>query len=197
MTRRVLPVAVVICAAAALALWALAPSRAIRADAASAAAATIPPTALNVALTGTASASSEAAGAPAANAIDGDAATQWCSTQWTGSLTIDLGRVRSVDGFGVTLGATATTALVNLSYGTEPGALHGVPGAERQSVPAGEPVYWPSGDRRLRARYVKIDVTDNDGTPPCIGELRVFERAPTDTIRDRGDDLSFEPQEAA
>src|SRR5205085_7135152 len=65
-------------------------------------------TALNVALTGTATASSEAAGSPAANAIDGDASTQWCSTQWTGSLTVDLGRARSLSGVGTTLGASST-----------------------------------------------------------------------------------------
>src|SRR5207248_43671 len=37
-------------------------------------------TALNVALTGTVTALTEAAGSPAVNAIDGDASTQWCST---------------------------------------------------------------------------------------------------------------------
>ena len=41
-----------------------------------------------------ATASTEAAGSPASNAIDGDATTQWCSTQWTGNVTVDLGSVR-------------------------------------------------------------------------------------------------------
>jgi arabinogalactan endo-1,4-beta-galactosidase len=44
---------------------------------------------------------------------------------------------------------------------------------------------------------VKIDVTDNDGTPPCIGELRLFERVPAGALRYRGADLSFERQEEA
>ena len=42
---------------------------------------------------------------------------------------------------------------------------------------------------------MKIDVTDNDGTPPCIGELRLFAPAPPGAVPDRGADLSFEPQE--
>jgi arabinogalactan endo-1,4-beta-galactosidase len=67
------------------------------------------------------------------------------------------------------------------------------------SVPAGEPVYVraPDGARTVRARYVQIDVTDNDGTPPCVGELRLFAREPWNAIPDRGADLSFEPQEEA
>jgi arabinogalactan endo-1,4-beta-galactosidase len=151
-------------------------------------------TALDSALTGTASASSEASASPASAAIDGDASTAWCSTQWTGSLTVDLGRVQSLDGLGVTLGNTATSALVDLSYGTTPGSLQPVAQAQHQSVPAGEPVYWPA---TLRARFVQISVTDADGTPPCIGELRLFAAQPASAIPDRGADLSFEPQEEA
>ena len=153
-----------------------------------------PRVAVNVALTGTATASTAAAGSPA-NAIDGDGSTQWCSNAWTGNLTVDLGRVHSLSGVGVTLGATSTTALVNLSYAGADGTWQPVPGAQQQSVPAGEPVYWPEPAGSLDARFVKIDVTDNDGTPPCIGELRLFERVPATTIPDRGADLSFEAQE--
>jgi Glycosyl hydrolase family 53 len=97
----------------------------------------------------------------------------------------------------VTLGDASTTALVNISYGTTAGSLTAAPDAQQQSVPAGEPVYWPSGRVLIRARYVKIDVTDNDGTPPCIGELRLFAPAPLNAISARGADLSFEPQEEA
>jgi arabinogalactan endo-1,4-beta-galactosidase len=156
-----------------------------------------PRTALNVALTGTASGSTNASGSPARNAIDGDASTQWGSTKWTGSLTVDLGQVRTLSGVGVTLGATTTTALVNLSYATTSGAWQPVPGGQQQSVPAADPVYWPERAGSLDARYVKIDVTDNDGTPPCIGEFRLFQRVPASAIKYRGADLSFEPQEEA
>src|SRR5947199_4094095 len=58
-------------------------------------------TSLNIALEGTATADTEATGSPAANAIDGSASTQWCSTQWTGSVTVDLGRARTLDGLGL------------------------------------------------------------------------------------------------
>ena len=77
-------------------------------------------TALNVAIAGTATASTQASGSPASNAIDGDASTQWCSTQWTGNVTVDLGSVRLLNGFGLTLGSGATTALANISAGTDP-----------------------------------------------------------------------------
>jgi arabinogalactan endo-1,4-beta-galactosidase len=187
----------VLCGTAALVVGAVVPNRSVRLGNAVAQTSPRDSTALNIALTGTATASTEASGSPAANAIDGSASTDWCSTQWTGNLTVDLGRVRTLDGFGLTLGSTATTALVNLSYGTTAGSLTAVPNAQQQSAPAGEPVYWPAGRGPIKARYVKIDVTDNDGTPPCIGEVRLFAAAPLDAIPDRGADLSFEPQEEA
>jgi arabinogalactan endo-1,4-beta-galactosidase len=149
---------------------------------------------LNIALGGTASASSQASGSPASAAIDGDASTNWCSTKWTGTLTVDLGQARSLDGLGLTLGSSATSALVDISAGMTPDALTPVGQASRQTPPAGEPVYWRAS---LQARYVQISVTDNDGTPPCVGELRLFAAAPPSAIPDRGADLSFEPQEEA
>ena len=154
-------------------------------------------TSLDIGLTGSASASSEASGSPASAAIDGNASTDWCSTQWTGSLTVDLGRVQSLDGLGVTLGNTTTSALVDISSGTTAGSMQPVAQAQHQSVAPGEPVYWPAAQGTLHARYVTISVTDNDGTPPCIGELRLFAAQPASAIPDRGADLSFEPQEEA
>jgi hypothetical protein len=153
-------------------------------------------TALNVALAGTATPSTAASGSPAAQAIDGDASTQWCSTQWTGNVTVDLGSVRTLNGFGLTLANTATTALANISAGTDPNALQPVPDLQQQTPPAGKPVYWPLRGT-IRARYVKIDVTDNDGTPPCIGEFRAFSPTSSEVLPSRGADLSFEPQEEA
>ena len=145
----------------------------------------------------TATASSDVTGSPASNAIDGSASTPWCSNAWTGSVTVDLGSDRTLDGLGLTLGPGATTALVNFSAGDDPNQLQPIPGATQQSAPAGEPAYWPVPNGRLTARYVKVDVTDNDGTPPCIGEFRLFAAMPINAIPDRGADLSFEPQEEA
>ncbi len=156
-------------------------------------------TALNVAIVGTATGSSgspPSPPSPAPQAIDGDASTQWCATQWTGSVTVDLGSVRTLDGFGLTLGDTATTALANISAGTDPNSLQPVPDLQQQTPPAGKPMYWPLPGT-IRARYVKIDVTDNDGTPPCIGEFRAFSPMPASVLPFRGADLSFEPQEEA
>jgi arabinogalactan endo-1,4-beta-galactosidase len=155
------------------------------------------PLSLDIALTGSAVASSQATGSPPSNAIDGSATTQWCAKEWRGTVTVDLGRVRSLDGFGLTLGSTATTALVNLTYGTTRGSLHAVSGVQQQSVPAGEPVYWRAPGGSLSARYVQVQVVDNDGTPPCIGELRLFAPAPRGAVPERGADLSFESQEEA
>ena len=169
----------------------------LRSPAALASGAPAPGLALDIALAGTASASTQAAGSPAANALDGDASTQWCSKEWRGSLTADLHRPRALSGVGLTLGSTATTALVTVSYATVAGDWHPVPGVAQQSVPAGEPVYWPRRAGSLLARYVKVDVIDNDGTPPCIGELRLFAPAGAHAVPDRGADLSFEPQEEA
>ncbi len=203
---RVRVVVVLAATAAIAALWLLAPSGGAPAptSAASPASASADQhrpqqTSLDIALAGTATASTEAAGSPASNAIDGSASTPWCSTEWTGSVTVDLGSVRTLDGLGLTLGSGATTALVNFSAGNDPSNLRPVADATQQSVPAGEPAYWPAPgpSGRIQARYVKVDVTDNDGTPPCIGELRLFAAMPLSAIPDRGADLSFEPQEEA
>ena len=145
----------------------------------------------------TATTSGSVTGSPASNAIDGSASTLWCSNAWTGSVTVDLGSDRTLDGLGLTLGPGATTALVDFSAGDDPTQLQPIPGDTQQSAPAGEPAYWPVPNGRLTARYVKVDVTDNDGTPPCIGEFRLFAAMPINAIPDRGADLSFEPQEEA
>jgi arabinogalactan endo-1,4-beta-galactosidase len=153
--------------------------------------------ALNVALMGSATASTSQDSGPARNAIDGSASTSWCSTQWTGTLTVDLGQVRRLSGFGFTLGGMDTTASVSLSYATTAGAWQHPRSTQQMSVPAGEPVYLPASGSGLSARYAQISVTDNDGTPPCVGELRMFEAQPASVIPERGADLSFEPQEEA
>lgn len=152
---------------------------------------------LDIGLTGTASASTAMQAAPASNAIDGSASTEWCSTQFTGTLTIDLGKVQNLDGFGITLDASATTALVDMQYATTAGDWHPIAGIQDQSVPGAEPVYWPAPSGDLKARFVQLTVTDNDGTPPCVGELRLFQREPANVLPDRGADLSFLPQEEA
>ncbi|MFL5829671.1 MAG: glycosyl hydrolase 53 family protein [Solirubrobacteraceae bacterium] len=184
-------------AIAAISVVALAPHTPVTAQNASGAPRGTPGLALNVALTGTASATTEKADAPASNAVDGSASTSWCSTEWTGTLTVDLGRVRRLSGFGFTLGTMDTSAAVSLAYATTPGDWQKPHLTQQMSPPAGQPVYLPASANGLRARYIQLSVTDNDGTPPCVGELRAFAPAPHTAIRYRGADLSFEPQEEA
>jgi hypothetical protein len=190
-------IAVLLAAGAAVAATALGPAATIRPGSAVADGRTGPGMALDIALTGTASASVSQSGSPPANAIDGSASSSWCSTQWTGTLTVDLGKVRSLSGFGLTLGSNATTAAVNWRYATVAGQWQQPADLQQMSVPAGDPIYLKAPGDSVRARYVQIDVTDNDGTPPCVGELRLFAREPWNTIPDRGADLSFEAQEEA
>ena len=184
-------------ALAAIALTSLLPGGSVVPKTASADPPPAPGSALNVALTGTATASSEQSDSPAANAIDGSASTNWCSTQWTGTLTVDLGHVRTLNGFGFTLGSMDTTASVSLAYATTAGDWRRPQITQQMSVPANEPVYLPASWRGVRARYVELAVTDNNGTPPCVGELRLFSKVAAATIPERGADLSFEPQEEA
>jgi arabinogalactan endo-1,4-beta-galactosidase len=190
-------VIVAVAAVAALAVAGLMPATSINAGSALADETPSPGLALNIALTGTATASTSQPNAPASNAIDGSASTNWCSTQWTGSLTVDLGHVRRLNGFGFTLGSMDTTASVSLSYATVAGEWQKPAGAQQMSVPAGEPVYLRAAGGGLDARYVQLSVTDNDGTPPCVGELRLFVHRPQAAIPDRGADLSFQQQEEA
>src|SRR2546423_11105866 len=121
--------------------------------------------ALNIAVTGPATASTAQDNDPAANAIHGRASTSWCSTQWTGTLTVDLGQVQRLSGLGFTLGSMDTTASVSLSYATTAGAWQRPRSTQQMSVPAGEPVYLPASGSGLKARYAQLSVTDNDGTP--------------------------------
>jgi arabinogalactan endo-1,4-beta-galactosidase len=189
--------AVLLASAAAVAVGAFGPAATIRPGSAFADGRAGPGLALNVGLTGTATASSSQPDSPPSSAIDGSASTAWCSTQWTGTLTVDLGRVRTLSGFGLTLGSTATTAAVSWRYATVAGQWQRPANLQQMSVPANDPIYLRAPRGGLRARYVQIDVTDNDGTPPCVGELRLFAPAPSSAIPDRGADLSFEPQEEA
>jgi arabinogalactan endo-1,4-beta-galactosidase len=187
----------VLAAAAAIAAIGLAPHSPVTAQNALGASHQGPGLALNIALTGSATATTAQSGHPASDAVDGSASTSWCSTQWTGTLTVDLGRARRLSGFGFTLGGMDTSAAVSLAYATTAGDWHKPRLTQQMSPPAGQPVYLPASAGGPQARYVQLTVTDNDGTPPCVGELRAFAPASRTAIRYRGADLSFERQEEA
>jgi arabinogalactan endo-1,4-beta-galactosidase len=155
-----------------------------------------PGPAVNLALGAGATATSAATTGPAASATDGDAGTSWCATQWTGSVTVDLGAVRTLNGAGVTLAATASQSTASIALSTTADAWHPVAAARNIALTGNTPSYvaLPSGQH---ARFAKLTVTTGDGTPACVGEFRLFGHdADTDAML-LGSDLSFEPQEIA
>jgi arabinogalactan endo-1,4-beta-galactosidase len=133
--------------------------------------------AVNLALSGTTSATTSQPDHPAANAADGNAATTWCPTGTSGTLTIDLGRRRALDGFGVTLAGSAASAKV--TFASEWGRRVSA------TVPVATPA-WLSG--RAFGRKVRVMV---DGA--CVGEARTMGDGGRAIV---GHDLSFAVQES-
>ncbi len=151
---------------------------------------------VNWALSGQASATSSGSNAPAANAIDGDAGTDWCPDSWTGSLVVDLGRVRSLDDLGITLDAASPSANASIDIASQPGAWQPVPAAKNIALDPGNPMYVPL-PRSTQARFARLTVYSGTGAPVCVGELRAFGPDPAAAGMALGADLSFTPQELA
>jgi arabinogalactan endo-1,4-beta-galactosidase len=151
--------------------------------------------AINWALSGQASATSSGTSTPASNAIDGDAATDWCPSSWTGSLVVDLGQVRLLDDLGITLDATSPSADATIRVASQAGDWQAVPDARNVALDPGNPMYVPL-PRGTRARYAQLTVYSGTGAPVCVGEFRAFGRDPAAGLF-LGGDLSFTPQELA
>lgn len=134
--------------------------------------------AANLALTGVTS-------APAA--ADGNAATSWCPSGRSGTVTVDLRRARSLRGLGVTL-LGDVPATVTFAAATPPGRYRVV---RRSHVTPGGPAWFPGS---VTARWIRLTVTGDAGGNPCVGEVRALGRGPATII---GHDLSFAVQEAA
>jgi arabinogalactan endo-1,4-beta-galactosidase len=150
--------------------------------------------AVNLALGGSATASSEQGWAPAANAVDGDASTFWCPTTGSGTLLVDLGRLRRLDGLGLTLAAWDSPATVSIALASSPGRWRTAAGSVT-SFSAGVPAYLALPDESRSARFARLSVASSDGTPTCVGELRLFGRTDASADMARGADLSFQLQE--
>ena len=148
------------------------------------------------ALSGQASADSSESGNPAANAIDGDAGTDWCPNSWTGSLVVDLGRVRSLDGAGITLDAASPSASAVVEVASTAGNWTALPAAQLVALDPGNPVYVPVPPG-TQARYARLTLKSGTGAPVCVGELRLFGPDPAAAQMALGGDLSFTPQELA
>jgi arabinogalactan endo-1,4-beta-galactosidase len=179
---------------------------------------------VNWALSGQATAGASQSGNPPANAIDGDAATSWCTNSWPDTLTVDLGQVRNLDGIGITLDDASSSANATISLATQPGDWHTLPTARNIALDPGNPMYVPLGQASgsgsgpssgpssgsgpssssgngglptMPARYAQIEVWDSGATPVCIGEFRLFGPDPAAAGMMLGSDLSFTPQEEA
>jgi arabinogalactan endo-1,4-beta-galactosidase len=157
---------------------------------------------VNWALSGQATATSSQSGSPPANAIDGNAATSWCTDSWPDTLTVDLGQVRNLDGIGLTLDNASSSANATISLATKQGDWHTLPTARNIALDAGNPMYVPLGPSSghgqlpsLRARYAQIEVWDSGSAPVCLGEFRLFGPDPAAASMMLGSDLSFTPQE--
>jgi arabinogalactan endo-1,4-beta-galactosidase len=157
---------------------------------------------INWALGGTATAGASQSADPPANAIDGNAATSWCSNSYPDTLTVDLGQVRNLNGIGVTLDNASSYANAQVSLATTLGDWHVVPTTKNLALDPGNPMYVPLGQgrgepRQLTARYAQIEVWDSGATPVCVGEFRLFGVDPATAGMMLGSDLSFTPQEVA
>jgi len=148
------------------------------------------------ALSGQASADTQQSGDPASAAIDGDAGTDWCPTAWQGTLTVDLGQVRSLTGLGITLDASAPAADTTIQLAGASGTWVTLPDAKNLALDAGNPMYLPIPGG-TQARYAQINVKSGTGDPVCIGEFRLFGADPATSRMALGGDLSFTPQELA
>src|SRR3984893_12414461 len=132
---------------------------------------------VNGALSGQATAATSQSGHPPSNAIDGNAATSWCTDSYPDTLTVDLGQVRNLDGIGITLDNASSSANATISLATVQGHWHTLPTAHHIALDAGHPMYVRLGPSSghgtvpgMRGRYAQIEVWDSGATPVCIGE---------------------------
>jgi arabinogalactan endo-1,4-beta-galactosidase len=151
---------------------------------------------VNWALAGAATATTTESGYPASNAIDGDAGTDWCTSGWTGTLTVDLGQVRALDDLGITLDSASPSASASIELASVAGDWQQPPALRDLALDPGSPMYFPL-PHGTRARYAELTVYSDTGADVCVGEFRGYGPDPAASGLDLGADLSFTPQELA
>ena len=151
---------------------------------------------VNWALAGTATATTAESGDPASNAIDGDAGTDWCTSGWTGTLTVDLGQVRRLDDLGITLDSASPSASATIELASTAGNWRQPPALRDLALDPGSPMYVPL-PAGTSARYAELTVFSDTGADVCVGEFRGYGPDPAAAGMDLGADLSFTPQELA
>ena len=151
---------------------------------------------VNWALGGSATATTAESANPASNAIDGDAGTDWCTSGWTGTLTIDLGNARTLTDLGITLDSTSPSASASIELASTTGNWQQVPALRDLALDPGSPMYFPLPNP-TSARYAELTVYSDTGADVCVGEVRAYGPDPAASGMDLGSDLSFTPQELA
>ena len=151
---------------------------------------------VNWALSGTATATSEESGNPAANAIDGDAGTDWCTSSYTGTLNVDLGQVRALSDLGITLDSASPSASATIELASTAGNWQQIRALKNIALDPGSPMYFPL-PRGTHARYAELTVYSDTGADVCVGEFRAYGPDAAASGMDLGADLSFTPQELA
>jgi len=173
---------------------------------------------INWAISGTATAGTSQPDNPPSDAIDGDAATSWCTDSWPDTLTVDLGQVRQLDGIGITLDNASSSARAAVSLATQQGQWQPVAGAQSIALDPGNPMYVPltapqagAGGavpaqtvpaqtvpaQTVLAQYAELTVWDSGSAPVCVGEFRLFGPDPAAANMMLGADMSFTAQELA
>ena len=144
----------------------------------------------------TATATTTESGYTASNAIDGDAGTDWCTSGWTGTLTVDLGQLRTLDDLGITLDSASPSASASIELAATAGDWQRAPALRDLALDPGSPMYFPL-PAGTSARYAELTVYSDTGADVCVGEFRAYGPDPAASGLDQGADLSFTPQELA
>jgi F5/8 type C domain len=126
---------------------------------------------VNWAPSGTATATSEESGNPAGNAIDGDAGTDWCTSSYTGILTVDLGQVRALSDLGLTLDPASPSASATIELASTAGNWQQVRALKDIALDPDNPMYFPLPGG-TQARYAELTVYSDTGADVCVGEFR-------------------------
>jgi arabinogalactan endo-1,4-beta-galactosidase len=148
---------------------------------------------VNIAIDAPAVATTTADDHPASLATDGNAATSWCPSARTGTVTVALRGVRPILGFGVSLSGGDPIGTVSIEVGERAGDLQVAQAA--LAVRTGVPT-WLHNSGPEKARLVRMTVDGSTGSV-CVGELRVLGHDPDFLSPAVGHDMSFAVQEAA
>src|SRR5581483_4264555 len=120
----------------------------------------------------------------------------WCTSGWTGTLTVDLGQARPLADLGITLDAASPSASATIELASTAGDWQQSRALKDVALDPGSPMYLPLPAGRT-ARYAELTVFSDTGADVCVGEFRAYGPDAAAAGMDLGTDLSFTPQELA